>query len=313
MAGTITRGNAPRLLQEGVKKVFGNAYNEHPTEWSKIFEQDKSNKAFEVDVQFEGFGLATIKEEGGDIDFDSQRQGFTPTYTHVTVAKGFVATEEAIDDELYGQFSKRARALSFSITQTKEVIGTNVLNNGFNNAFTQGGGDGVSLFNTAHINGPTDGGTFSNVLPVGADLSESSIEELMIQIGQSTDPRGLNIALQGTRLIIPVSEQFEAQRILGSVLQNDTANNATNALNDMNAIRDGFTVNHFLTDPNAWFIKTNAPDGLKYYTRKPIQFGEDNAFTSGNIRFKGSERYSFGFSDPRGAFGSEGAQLALTH
>lgn len=307
MAGTIARGNAPRLLQEGVKKVFGQAYSEHPIEWNKIFDEDTSRKAFEIDVQFEGFGLASEKDEGGDIAFDTQRQGFTPTYPHITYGKGFVVTKEALQDELYDQFSKRARGLAFSMTQTKEVVGANILNNAFNGSFLQGGGDGVSLLNTAHVNGPTDGGTFSNILPVAADLSEASLEDLLIQIGQATDPRGLRIAIQGTRLIIPVQEMFEAQRILGSVLQNDTANNATNALRDMRAIRDGFVVNHYLTDTDAWFIKTNSPEGLKYYTRQAVEFGEDNAFTSGNIRFKADERYSFGWTDPRGIFGTPGA------
>lgn len=302
--GTITRGNSPRLLQKGVKKVFGNEYNRFDPEWNKIFDEDNSQKAFEIDVQFEGFGLATQKDEGSDVAFDTQRQGFTPTYPHITYAKGFVVTKEALQDQLYGQFSKRARGLAQSMVQTKEVVGANILNNGGNSAFTMGGGDGLSLFNDAHINGPTDGGTFSNRLAVTADLSEASLEDLLIQIGQATDPRGLRIALMGTRLIVPVQEQFEAQRILGSVLQNDTANNATNALRDMNAIRDGFVVNHYLTDESAWFIKTNCPDGMKYYTRQAVEFGEDNAFTTGNIRFKADERYSFGWTDPRGIYGS---------
>ena len=305
MSGTIARGNAPRLLQEGVKKVFGQEYNKHSVEYDKIFDTLSSQKAFELDVQFEGFGLATVKDEGGDIAFDTQRQGFTPTYPHITYGKGFVVTKEALQDELYDQFSKRARGLAFSMTQTKEIIGANVLND--STTAVMGGGDGVSLLNAAHINGPTNGDTFSNILAVASDLSEASLEDLLIQIGQATDPRGLRIALQGTRLIIPTGEQFEAQRILGSVLQNDTANNATNALRDMRAIRDGFVINHYLTDVNAWFIKTNAPDGLKYYTRQAVEFGEDNAFTSGNIRFKADERYSFGWSEPRGIFGSPGA------
>lgn len=304
MSGTIARGNAPRLLQQGVKKVFGQAYDEHPTEYPMIFDEDTSQKAFEIDVQFEGFGLASEKSEGGDVSFDTQRQGFTPTYPHVTYAKGFVVTKEAIADNLYGQFSKRARGLAFSMTQTKEIIGSNVLNNGGNSAFLMGGGDGLSLFNSAHINGPTNNGTFSNRLTVTADLSEASLEDMSIQIGQATDPRGLRIALQGMRLIVPIQQQFEAQRILGSVLQNDTANNATNALRDMKTIRDGFMVNHYLTDPDAWFVKTNSPDGMKYYNRQSVEFGEDNAFTSGNIRFKADERYSFGWTDPRGIYGS---------
>jgi hypothetical protein len=307
MAGTIARGNVPRLLQEGVKKVFGQAYDEHSIEWNKIFMEDTSRKAFELDVQFEGFTLAEVKDEGGDISFDTQRQGFTPTYPHITYGKGFVVTKEALQDELYSQFSKRARGLAFSMTQTKEVIGANVLNNGFNSAFLMGGGDGVELFSTVHVNGPTDGGTFSNELATPADLTEASLEDLLIQIGQATDPRGLKIALVGKRLIVPVQLQFEVTRILKSVLQNDTANNAVNAVRDMNMLPDGFSVNHYLTDSDAWFITTNSPDGLKYYTRQAVEFGEDNAFSSGNARFKADERYSFGWTDPRGAYASAGA------
>lgn len=304
MSGTISRGNAPRLLQEGVKKVFGQAYEQHETEHNEIFDEDSSTKAFEIDVQFEGLGLGSEKDEGGDISFDSQRQGFSPTYPHLTFAKGFVVTKEAIQDQLYGQFSKRARSLAFSMTQTKEVNAANVLNNGGNSSILMGGGDGSPLFADAHINGPTSSGTYSNRLPITADLSEASLEDMLIQIGNATDPRGLKIALIGTKLITSVSQQFESKRILGSVLQNDTGNNAVNAVRDMAAIRDGSCINHYLTDPDAWFIKTNSPDGLKYYSRQAVEFGEDNAFTSGNIRFKADERYSFGWSDPRGIFGS---------
>ena len=304
MSGTIARGNSPRLLQEGVKKVFGQAYENHMVEHSAIFDEDTSSKSYEIDVQFEGFGLASAKSEGGDIAFDSQRQGFSPTYPHITYAKGFVVTKEALADQLYGQFAKRARGLAFSMTQTKEVIGANVLNNGGTSTVLMGAGDGVSLFNDAHPNGPTNSATFANRLAITADLSEASLEDLLIQIGQATDPRGLKIALMGTKLIVPVSQQFEAQRILGSVLQNDTANNATNAINDMKALRDGYCVNHYLTDTDAWFIKTNAPDGMKYYSRQAVEFGEDNAFSSSNQQFKADERYSFGWTDARGIYGS---------
>lgn len=307
MSGTITRGNSPRLLQDGVKKVFGQAYDAHEIEYDMIFDGDTSRKAFEIDVQFEGFGLAPPKSEGGDIAFDSQRQGFTPTYTHVTYGKGFVVTKEALADQLYDQFSKRARALAFSMTQTKEVVGANILNNGFNPAFLQAGGDGQPLFSSSHINGPTNTGLFSNQLDVPADLSEAAIEDLLIQIGQATDPRGLKIALIGQRLIVPVTLQFEAQRILGSVLRNNTDTNATNAMRDMNMLPGGFSVNHYLTDLDAWFIKTNSPDGMKYYSRQAVEFGEDMAFSTGNARFKADERYSFGWTDARGAYGSQGA------
>ncbi len=306
MSGTITTGNSPRLLQTGLKSVFGNTYTEFRTEYDKIFDTMQSRKNFEVDAQLEGFGLAEQKAEGDEITFDSNRQGFTPKYPNLTYAKGFIITKEALADELYDQYSKKARMLAFSMRQTKEVVGANVLNNGFDSSFVMIDGDGSELLATDHVNGPS-GGTFSNKLTVDADLSEASLEDLLIQIGQATDPRGKRIALQGTRLIIPTALQFEAQRILGSVLQNDTANNATNALRDMNAIRDGFTVNHYLTDTDAWFIKTDSPDGLKYYTRQEVEFGDDNAFTSGNSRMKADERYSVGWSDPRGIYGSSGA------
>lgn len=305
--GTITTGNIPRLLQEGLNSVYGNAYNEFMTEFDKVFDTSQSRKNFEVDAQLDSFGLAAEKPEGAEITFDSTSQGFTPKYKNLTYAKGFIITKEALQDELYDQFMKKARMLAFSMRQTKEVVGANVLNNGFDTNFTMIDGDGSPLFATNHLNGPS-GGTYSNKLPVDADLSEAALEDLLIQIGQATDSRGKRIALQGVRLIVPTALQFESQRILGSVLQNDTGNNATNAVRDMNSIRDGFTVNHYLTDSDAWFIKTDAPDGLKYYTRQEAEFGQDNAFTSGNARMKADERYSFGWTDGgRAIFGSSGA------
>jgi hypothetical protein len=306
MSGTITTGNLPRLLQEGLNSVFGNEYKEHPKEYDKVFDVKSSKKNFEVDAQLEGMGLAPEKPEGDEISFDSFRQGFTPKYKHITYGKGFIVTKEALADELYGELKKRARMLAFSMTQTKEVVAANVLNRGFNSAFTMVDGDGSALFSTAHVNGPS-GGTFSNKLAVDADLSEAALEDLLIQIGQATDPRGLQIALQGTRLVVEKGMQFEAQRILGSVLQNDTGNNATNAVRDMNSLRDGFTVNHYLTDTDAWFVKTNCPDGLSNFDRQSVEFGQDNAFTSGNARMKADERYSFGWTDPRGCYGTSGA------
>jgi len=302
----ISTGNVPRLLQEGINSIFGRSYDEHPIEWDKIYADGSSRKAFELDVQLEGMGLAEEKDEGTDVAFDDFSQGFTPKYINLTYAKGYIATEEALEDELYDQLMAKAQALAFSMTQTKEVVGANILNRGFNSSFTMPGGDGTELLSTSHSNGPS-GGTFSNELAVAANLSEASIEDIMILIGKAEDARGLQIALQGTRLIVPVDLMFEAQRILGSVLQNDTANNATNALRDMKAIRDGFVVNHYLTDTNAWFVKTNVPRGLRYFTRRPVSFKEDNAFSTGNARFKADERYSFGWTDPRGLFGTPGA------
>ncbi len=304
--GTITTGNVPRLLQDGLNTVFGQTYNEHAEEFSKIFDVEGSSKAFELDQQMESYGLAAAKDEGGNIEFDSSSQGFTPQYKHITYAKGFIVTKEALADELYGVFKKRARALAFSMRQTKETIAANILNNATDNTFVMNGGDGLELLSTVHLNGPT-AGTFSNELTVAADMTEASLEDLLIQIGQATDSRGLQIAIQPQRLIIPVNLAFEAQRILGSVLQNDTANNATNALRDMNAIPNGHCVNHYLTDTDAWYIKTNCPDGLKCFNRESVDFGEDVSFTTGNFRFKADERYSFGWTDPRGIYGSAGA------
>jgi len=305
MAGTITRGNFPRTLQEGINKVFGQRYSEHKTQWTDILDVENSKKAFELDQQVEGMGLAGVKPEGSDVPFDDFRQGYAPKYNHLTYAKGFVVTEEALEDELYGLMSKKARMLAFSMRQTEEVVGANILNRGFNGAFTMTDGDGKALFAVDHGLGPS-GGTFSNRLAVAADLSEASIEDLTIQIGQAVDSRGLKIMLRPKRLIVPVALQYEAARILKSALQNDTANNAINALKDMGVFTDGVSVNNYLTSDDAWFIKTDCMDGLKRFNRTAVRFGEDNAFLSGNARFKATQRYSVGWSDPRGAYGSQG-------
>ncbi len=266
-----------------------------------------SMKNFEVDVQLEGFTRSQVKDQGDDITFDSRRQGFTPKYQHTTLAKGYVVTEEALEDELYGQLDDGARALGRAMRIGKEIDGADIFNNGFNGANTMIDGDGQPLFSLTHPNGPS-GGTFSNRLTVDADLSEASLEDLLSQVMTIEDARGLPAALQATRLVVAAGNNvFNAQRILGSVLQNDTGNNATNAVRDMNSVRDGFLSNPYLTDADAWFLITDAPKGLKHYTRRAVRFGQDNAFTSGNARFKADERYSFGWTDPRGAFGSQGA------
>lgn len=305
MAGTISTGSLPRLLQEGVDKVFGNELREHPQKWDKMFSMNESTKNFEVDVQLEGFNRASSKAEGDDITFDSRRQGFTPKYQHVTFAKGYIVTEEALEDELYGQLNEGARALAKVMMITKELEGARIYNEGFDATALMVDGDGVSLFNTSHPNGPS-GGTYSNRLAVDAALSEAALEDINIQIQTITDARGLPAALNAVRLIVHPSNSFEAQRILGSVLQNDTGNNATNAMRDMNTIRDGFLSNPYLTDTQAWFVLTDAPNGMKYFTRRAVRFGQDNAFTSGNARFKADARYVFGWSNARGGFGSSG-------
>lgn len=307
MTGVIGTGSVPRLLQEGVGDVFGNALTEHDMKFDKMFQMKSSEKAFVVNVQLEGFSRSQLKDEGDDITFDSRRQGFTPKYVHDTFAKGYIVTEEALDDELYGQLNDGAEALARGMMVGREIDAADVYNNGFDATVTMIDGDGSQLFSTTHSNGPS-GGTYSNTLAVAADLSETSLEDLIALIMQIDDARGLPMALQGQRLIVAAgTNAFNAQRILGSVLQNDTGNNATNAVRDMNVVRDGFMTNPYLTDNDAWFVTTNAPHGLKYYTRKDVTFGRDNAFTSGNARFKASMRYSVGWDDSRGAFGSEGS------
>ena len=306
MAGVITTGNISRLLQDGIKNVFGQAYEAHPTQWNMLFDEETSTKAFEQDQQFEGFGLAPVKQEGAGVAYDSQQEGFAPKFQNLTYAKGFIVTKEAMDDNLYHLFDRRARALAFSMQQTKENVGANIYNRGFNSAFLMTGGDGVELFSTAHVNGPSDSTTFSNELATPAALSEASLEDLLIQISEATDPRGLRIALKGQELIVPPKLGFEAERILKSVLQNDTANNAINAVRSKGMLPGGYMVNNYLTSATAWFIKTNAPDGMKYYTRQAVSFDEDMDFGTSNARFKADERYSFGWSDPRGAYGSAG-------
>jgi hypothetical protein len=306
MSGVITTGNISRLLQEGVKNVFGQAYEKHDTQWDKLFTTEDSRKAFEQDQQFEGFGLAPVKQEGSGIAYDSQQEGFSPKYQNLTYAKGFIVTKEAMDDNLYNLFATRARALAFSMQQTKENVGANIYNRGFNSAFTMIGGDGKELFATDHINGPSDSTTFSNELATPAALSEASLEDMLIQINEATDPRGLRIALRGQRLIVPPKLGFEAERILKSVLQNDTANNAINAVRNMGMLPEGHMVNNYLTSNTAWFIKTNAPDGVKHFNRQSVDFDQDMDFGTSNARFKADERYAFGWSDPRGAYGSAG-------
>ena len=306
MVGVIGTGTLPRLLQDGVAEIFGNSLSEHEIKYDKMFRTLTSTKNFEVNVQFEGFSRSSNKAEGDDITFDSRRQGFTPKYQHDTLAKGFIVTEEALDDELYNQLSDGAQALARAMRIGKELDGAGVFNSGFDSTVTMTDGDGDELFNTAHSNGPS-GGTYTNRLAVDADLIEETLEDAIAIAMTMEDARGLPANLQVTRLVVSAGiSVFNAQRILGSVLQNDTGNNATNAVRDMNSIRDGFLSNPYLTDADAWFLITDAPSGLKYYTRRALRFGQDNAFTSGNARFKADERYVFGWDDARGAIGSQG-------
>jgi hypothetical protein len=271
-----------------------------------LFDTENSTKAFELDQQFEGFGLAPVKQEGAGVSYDSQQEGFTPKYPNLTYAKGFIVTKEAMDDNLYDLFSTRARALAFSMQQTREVVAANVYNRGFNSAFLMTGGDGVELFSSLHINGPSDNTTFANELAIAAALSETSLEDLLIIINEATDPRGLRIALRGERLIVPPKLGFESERILNSTLQNDTGNNATNALRSTGMLPGGHMVNNYLTSDSAWFIKTNAKNGMKHKLRQETRFEQDNDFGTSNARFKADYREAYGWSDPRGAYASAG-------
>lgn len=302
MAGTITTGNLPRLLQEGIHTIYGASYEEREMLCYRLFDEKQSQKAFEVDVQFEDFGLAAKKPEGQELQFDSRRQGFTPKYVQATIAKGFVVTEEALEDNLYDVALGDAAALGRSMRVTKEIIHHNIINNGFNAAFVMPDGDGKPLFATDHLNGPTNTGTFSNRLAVAAAFSEAALEDLLIQIDKAEDARAKPINLMPELLCGAPDLRFEFERVMGSVLQNDTANNAVNAVNSLSSVRQGWLTSVYLTSATGWYLKTDAPAGMCSFTRRAMAFGEDNSFTTGNARFKSSERYIPGWTDPRGMY-----------
>jgi hypothetical protein len=306
MSGTITTGNAPRLLLEGLESIFGSEYDEREMLWRRVFEDKGSSKAYEVLAQMEGFGLASEKPEGQEVQFDTRRQGFVPKFIATTIAKGFVVTEEAQEDDLYSQAQRDTMSLARSMRVTEETVSFNILNRAFDASYTMPGGDGKSLLANDHQLGPTNTGTYSNVAAVAAAFSEASLEDMLIQIDRATDARGLPIQLT-PELIVGASEnRFEFERVMGSVLQNDTANNAVNAVKSMSAVRNGWITTPYLIG-NAWFIKTDAMDGLCSFNRIPLSFGEDNSFTTGNLRYKARQRYSKGWADPRGLYGNAGA------
>lgn len=307
MTTAITTGNIARLLQRGVGDIFNNELEQHAAKYDKIFQVKDSQKAFEVNVQMEGFGRGSTKDQGDDITFDTRQQGITPKYVHSTVAKGFIITEEALEDELYGQFEDGARALARSMAITRELDAHATLNDGFDTNVTMTDGDGDSLFSTSHTSGPS-GNTYSNRLSTDADLEVASLEDMLTLIMTAEDERGLPVALMAKRLVVAAgSNAFEAQRILGSVLQSNTAENATNAIRDMGLVEDGWLSSPYLTDSDAWFITTNHPNGLKFYQRVDISFDQDNAFTSGNARYKARQRYSHGWDSAMGVYGTQGA------
>lgn len=306
MAGVITSSSFAKALFPGVSKWWGKAYDEYATEWDKLFNVNSSTRAYEETVQVTSFGLAKVKPEGQSIQFDDEQQGFVTRYTHVVYALGFVITREMYEDDLYDIVGKRkAQGLAFSMRQTKEVVGANVYNNAFTTGVGTNGGDGVSLINSAHPN--FTGGTQSNTLSVQADLSEASLEQACIDIQKFTNDRGLLISTMPRTLHIPVELLFEAERIIYTPYRIGTNNNDISALYQMGKFQGGIHVNHYFTDPKAWFIRTNSPDGMSMYNRRGVEFAIDNDFETENAKYKASERYSFGWDDWRGIYGSQGA------
>ena len=305
--GVITTNNFAKDLIPGVKTWFGQKYKEYPIEYLDIFEKMNSTRAFEEEVGVTGFGLAAIKNEGTGIAYDEQEQGFVSRYTHVTYGLGFIITREMYEDGIAVTVAlRRANSLAFSIRQTKEIVGANILNRAFTAAYTMGSNsDGKELCATDHPN--KAGGTWRNELSTPADLSEAALEQACIDIAGFTTDRGLTIAIRPKALIIPQALEFDAYRILESIGQSGTANNDTNALRASGKFPQGILVNHYLTDTDAWFIKTDCPDGLKYMERRADSFGTENDFDTENAKFKATFRGSFGWSDPRGIFGSPGA------
>ena len=300
----ISRSQLVKELEPGLNALFGLEYNRYDNEHAEIFTSESSDRAFEEEVMLTGFAGAAIKQEGAGVQFDQASEAYTSRYTHNTIALAFAITEEAIEDNLYDRLASRyTRALARSMSQTKQTIAANVLNNGFDSTYT--GGDGVQLLANNHP--LANGSTFSNILATAADLNETSLEQSLIDIAGFVDERGLKIALQGRKLIIPKELQFTAERVLRSPLRTSTSDNDINAMLNMGMVPEGYRVNHFLTDTDAFFVLTDAPNGLKNFVRSPIKTAIEGDFDTGNVRFKARERYSFGWSDPRGIFGTPGA------
>lgn len=300
----INTGAIASALRPGVNTWWGLAYDRFADQFPLIFDTETSSMNYEEDVNMNGLGLATIKDEGMSVLFDTMSQAFKQQYKHVVYGLGFVITREAIEDNLYMKLAKdMTEGLAFSMKQTKETVAANILNRAFNPSYT--GADGKELCSAAHL--LSKGGTWSNTLAVAADLSEASLEQALIDIDGFTNDAGLKANVKGLRLIVPPALRFEAKRILGSDLQNDTANNALNAMKALGMLPGGFTVNNYLEDADAWFIKTNCPKGLRHFVRRAVAIDNDTEFTSDSVRFKATERYSFGWTDPRGIYGSPGA------
>ena len=296
----ISRAQLVKELEPGLNALFGLEYKNYADEWSEIFETETSDRAFEEEVMLAGFSNAAVKAEGQGVTFDDAQETFTARYTNETIALAFAITEEAIEDNLYDRLASRyTKALARSMASTKNIKGAAVLNNAFDANFA--GGDGKELCATDH---PTLAGDFSNELATPAELNETSLEQSLIDIAAFTDERGLKIAAQGVKLIIPSALQFTADRLMNSAGRTGTADNDINAIRNMGMIPQGYTVNHYLTSAKKFFILTDVPNGLKHFNRSPIKTSMEGDFDTGNVRYKARERYVFGFSDPRGIFGS---------
>ena len=297
----ISRSQLVKELEPGLNALFGLEYNRYENQHAEIYVSETSDRAFEEEVMLSGFASAPTKQEGAGVVFDQANETFTARYTHETIALAFAITEEAIEDNLYDRLAARyTRALARSMSNTKQVKAANVLNQAQFTAVT--GGDGVPLISNAHP--LATGGTFSNVLATAADLNETSLEQSLIDIAGFVDERGLKIAAQGVKMIIPKELQFTAERLMKSPQRTATADNDINALVSMGMIPQGYRVNNFLTDTDSFFIMTDIPNGFKHFVRAPIKTAIEGDFDTGNVRFKARERYSFGFSDPRCVFGN---------
>jgi hypothetical protein len=300
----ISRAQLLKELLPGLNALFGMEYARYGEEHKEIYESETSERSFEEETKLSGFSAAPVKNEGSAIAYDNAQEAWTTRYNHETIALGFSITEEAIEDNLYDSLSARyTKSLARAMAYTKQVKAAAVLNNGFSSSYP--GGDGVALFSTAHP--LVSGGTNSNTPSTQSDLNETSLEAAVIQIAAWTDERGLLIAAKPVKLIVPPNLMFVAKRLLDTELRVSTADNDINALKQMGAIPGGYTVNHFLTDTNAWFLTTDVPNGLKHFVRTPLQNSMDGDFDTGNVRYKARERYSFGWSDPLGMFGSSGS------
>ena len=296
----ISRAQLVKELEPGLNALFGLEYKQYANEHAEIFDTETSDRAFEEEVMLSGFANAAVKPEGQGVTFDDAQETFTARYTNETIALAFAITEEAIEDNLYDRLASRyTKALARSMANTKQVKAAAVLNNAFDSNFA--GGDGVELCSAVH---PTLAGTFSNELATPAELNETSLEQSLIDIAAFTDERGLKIAAQGVKLVIPSALQFTADRLMNSAGRVGTADNDINAIRNMGMIPQGYVVNHYLTSAKKFFIKTDVPNGLKHFVRSPIKTSMEGDFDTGNVRYKARERYVFGFSDPRGIFGS---------